>query len=708
MTPGPKILPYFKRLLSLNRDIYSLVPIIVIFVLGSYITETKVVTITILTYFMFVLPGFIFFKITNLSNIKSIIYGAPLGFSITSLFIIIKVALNGWNILSISITYLILLSLVAFVAYKIARNTRYNFITDDRLSEPTKHIPFSIFLIISLYLMIIFIPLKNVGKITECGYGFTGLFSHDFILRGVSSVALAKDIPSDNYYFAGQTNHNYYILWYILPATVYNLLHMEGNIRDIISIICLLNVPFFYLLIYYTVINFIKISDTSSESHLNYKKLVLIFILILYCYSNHWIFLAMKQIAGALGSETIKQFTNQMGLLSQSWFRDIIFEPHSILSIMMILLILKLMLSKPSSLRGVIIGILLASVALTDTAIFLIFGTSYYIYNVIKILINKNFRSLIDILGTTLSGLIIASVMFAVKIFITTEYSNAIILKPYIVIIVGLPVFLILHYGVMPITSILSVKRRSFDNKKIFMLIIILVSILFMLFLTESLEGNVILRKSLKVLRLPLCLFTGYYLYHNRSTMGYKILLVLLILSFPTTLTDTYAQTNVMNKSYTTYITPEEMEAALWLKRNTPLSSVVQSCIDYPGHFDYSLTICFGERKAALGHWKIAFLSYPNKEEINRRVDEINDMFLSENNMERLNILENLNINYVFIGEREREYYPHCEMRFNNDNMHFKKVFSNGKVRIYQVLSNKNEDIQYNGGTLNNERRMKR
>ena len=172
MTPGPKILPYFKRLLSLNRDICSLVPIIVIFVQGSYITETKVVTITIFTYFMFILPGFVFLKMNKLSNVQSIIYGAPLGFSITSLFIIIKVALNGWNILSISITYLILLSLIAFVAYKIAHNTRYNFITDDRLSEKTEHIPLRILLIISLYLMIIFIPLENgevINNVSQLG-----------------------------------------------------------------------------------------------------------------------------------------------------------------------------------------------------------------------------------------------------------------------------------------------------------------------------------------------------------------------------------------------------------------------------------------------------------------------------------------------------------------------------------------------------------
>jgi len=654
--------------------------------MGTFIAETTIVIVTIFTYLIFVLPGFIFFKTIKLSNVKALIYGAPLGFAITSLLIMIAVAINGWNLLYLSFLYSVLLFLMAFLAYKIAHDNRYNFLTDDRHSEKTSHIPLFIFLIVTSYLILVFIPLVNVGKITEYGYAFTGLFSHDFILRGQSSIALAKDIPPDNYHFGGLKIYNYYMLGYVLPATVYNLIHTEGNIRDIISIICLLNVPFFYLFIYYTVIDFMKANNTASEGRFNLNKVVLIFIFILFCYSYHWMFFILKQIVEALGLVNINHFTKQMSLLSQSWFRDIIFEPQLTLSIMMILLILKFMSSKPSVLRGIFIGIVLSSVALTDTVLFFIFGTAYFIYNVIKIIINRNLTLLADISVTILWGLIIAGVMFLLKIFIVPEYSNEIIIKTYIPVIVGLPVFLILHYGAIPITALLGIKKRTYDESKIFMMIMILVSVLFMLFITETLEGNVFLRKSLYLFRLPLILFTGYYLYHAIPTKSFKILIVLLVLAFPTVLTDVYAISNVTNKRYTTYIKPDEMEAALWIKKNTQRNSVVQSRIDYPGYFSYSLTTCFGERRAALGHWKIAYVTYPNKIALKERVNKINKIFLSDNNKARYNILKNLNIDYVFIGNREREYYPQCEMRFNDDKMHFEKVFSNSEVRIYKVL----------------------
>ena len=87
-----------------------------------------------------------------------------------------------------------------------------------------------------------------------------------------------------------------------------------------------------------------------------------------------------------------------------------------------------------------------------------------------------------------------------------------------------------------------------------------------------------------------------------------------------------------------------------------------------------------------MGHWKIAALGYPNMGALRRRADEIDNIFLTENDIERYDLVRKLNIDYLFIGEKEREYYPQCEKKVNDDKMHFKSVFANDEVRVYKVL----------------------
>ena len=214
-----EMLSHLKRVLCLEKDIYFLLPIIVIYLLGSFIAETRLVVITMFTYFLFVLPGFVFFKLSKLSTLACLIYGTPLGISITSLLIMLTVPLKGWNILSIFIVYLIVIFIMIFFTYAVSYDNRDNVFRVHRVSENSINIPFCIFLFVSLYIITVFFPLKNAGSLTEHGHAFTGLFSHDFILRGVKSVALAKGIPNDNYYFYGLKPVSYTHL--TLPTTPY-------------------------------------------------------------------------------------------------------------------------------------------------------------------------------------------------------------------------------------------------------------------------------------------------------------------------------------------------------------------------------------------------------------------------------------------------------------------------------------------------------
>jgi len=215
------------------------------------------------------------------------------------------------------------------------------------------------------------------------------------------------------------------------------------------------------------------------------------------------------------------------------------------------------------------------------------------------------------------------------------------------------------------------------------------VSLLAMAFVTEALEGNVFLRKGLYLLTLPLFLAAGHYLYSATLKRGMVVMLACAFLAFPTVVTDIYALIDTNDETFTTYISRDEMAAAQWLRQNTPHDAVVQSRIDYPGHFDYSLTVCFGERRAALAHWKIAHVLYPNLQALKERAKEIKTIFMAEDKLERYNALKKLGINYIFIGTKERKSFPGCEFRIALDTAHFKRVFRNEEVGIYQSLNAK-------------------
>jgi uncharacterized membrane protein len=111
----------------------------------------------------------------------------------------------------------------------------------------------------------------------------------------------------------------------------------------------------------------------------------------------------------------------------------------------------------------------------------------------------------------------------------------------------------------------------------------------------------------------------------------------------------------------------------------------VQSAVDYPGNYDYSPTIDFAERKAALGFWKMALLFYPDRRRLAERVRQVDEIFGAEDDGPRLRNLADLGIDYLVVGQRERALYPGCDQRFRRQPGHFRPVYEAGSVSVYQV-----------------------
>jgi hypothetical protein len=597
---------------------------------------------------------------------------------------LVVVALAGWNLSVIFLSYLIALGLVAGFSF-VCRQSQVESIGS--VGGKAEGLPLVVATAIGLVVLMLFIPLNNAGRLTADGYAFAGLFSHDFILRATDSVALANGIPSDNYFFNGVKTYNYYVLWYILPATIYNLLSKQAEIAEVVSLVTVLSVPAFCALLYYTLAKLVgKVMRTSTP----YDPIRLGFIfaaLLILSYSYHWIFFVITQSFDLSDVPLLANISKQMGPVSTSWYKDFLFQPHSVLAMMQVLVLMHLASGSPSRLRGAALGLLLASLLLTDTIVFLIVGSALGLYYAL----NRHTRDHIGeaVIGTLTVATVVA-LSFGLNILVIPEYSNKLAITPYISLIATLPVFVILVFGPLPVFAIAGLKPKAnrFVEEQRFLLILLFVSLLFMLFVTETIEGNVFLRKSLMLLRLPLFILAASYIYSSSFEQMKKISLLVLILAAPTAVTDVYATSNIRNKQYTSFVTLEEMGAASWIKTNTAPDVVVQSLIDYAGVFDYSLTICFGQRKAALGLWKMAYQRYPNKSEITRRVYMIDTIFSSDDRDERYRIARALKIDYFLIGPRENTRYPGASARFSTDPRHFTQVYASENVAIFQVRSN--------------------
>jgi hypothetical protein len=659
-----------------SKVLYVAGPVGVAAMAGLWIADAATTTATIIAFVAFALPGFMVFRRFTSATV-AMVYGVPLGYALTSLIIIAVVGLGGWNIAAIGCAYAFLLATV----YAIARVTHGR--RGDVLSAQEgcdAELPLFVAITLAAFVLLLSVPLAHAGSLTERGYAFAGLFGHDFILRATDSVSLAQSIPEDNFFFHGQKTKNYYILWYILPATIVNLLGKNADAAKIVASVSLISVPVFGMLVYFALQSFVK---ATTQAAIATTRLAIIFLLLFVCcYSYHWVFYGLTHVLDPAVYPAVDRVSHLMGPVSTSWFKDLLFQPHSMLALMQLLAVMYLTLRPPLPLRGLWIGLLLGSMLLADTVVFLVIASGFGVWYLFKVFDRSRISELALMIGSVAC---VVALCLGIHAFGSAEYSNKIVFLPYMAAIAGLPILLPLCLGAMPILPLLAWKQRAWHlEPQTWLLIALLIaSLFFMLFITEVLEGNVFLRKALTVARLPLLLLSGRYLYSFLRPTSAVSLLVLL--AAPTLITDTYATSDTSDARHVDYVSKEDMAAALWIRAHTERGAVVQSLIDYPGTFEYSLTVNFAYRRAALGLWKMAYQRYPNRPALDDRVREVNALYMTSSDDERITLAKALDINYVYAGPQEQAKYPGITARMDADVLHFKSVYRYGQVSIYQV-----------------------
>ena len=655
---------------------YVVGPFCVAAIAGLWIADAATTAVTVITFVAFALPGFIVFRRITSAPL-AMVYGVPLGYALTSLIIIGVVGYVGWNIPAIGCAYVLLLAAV----YVTARATNAS---PGGLSaqDGSYELPALVAIVLAVFVLLLSFPLARAGSLTQQGYAFAGLFGHDFILRATDSVSLAQSIPADNFYFHGQITKNYYILWYMLPATIFNLLGKNADAGKIVAVVSLTSVPVFGMLVYFALASFVK---ATTQGAIESTRLSIIFLLLFAsCYSYHWLFYGLTHVLDPAVYPAVDRVSHQMGPVSTSWFKDLLFQPHSILALMQLLASMHLILRPPFPQRGLWVGLMLGAMSITDSVVFLVIGSGFGVWYLFRVFDRARIGELALMIA---AATCVVGLCLGIHAFGSTQYSNRIVFLPYVAAIVALPLLLPLSLGAMPILPLLAWKQRAWqvERQTWLMIALLIAALFFMLFITEVLEGNVFLRKALTVARLPLLMLSGRYLYSFlRPTLAASLLV---LLAAPTLLTDMYATSDTSDARHVDYVSKDDMTAAVWIRGHTEREAVVQSWIDYPGDFEYSLTVCFAYRRAALGLWKMAYQRYPNRAALDERVREVEALYMTSSDDERITLAKALGINYLYVGSQERARFPEITARMDSDIRDFKPVYKYGDVSIYQVLA---------------------
>ena len=165
-------------------------------------------------------------------------------------------------------------------------------------------------------------------------------------------------------------------------------------------------------------------------------------------------------------------------------------------------------------------------------------------------------------------------------------------------------------------------------------------------------------------------------------------MLVLVIIGLPTTLIDTYNAQDIGNRRmgpgfrWTITVTPDELDAYRWIRRETPRDAIVQMDPVAHGRETWSQLPTFAWRRMAAAR-PISLMNIPDYAERSRRAHRI---YAERNADTAAKLARDLGIDYIFIGPAEQQRNSVAALaKFAKRDDLFEVVFENAGTRIYAI-----------------------
>jgi hypothetical protein len=441
---------------------------------------------------------------------------------------------------------------------------------------------------------------SGVGVPTPAGFAFPSYFNDDFLHHVTVASELTRSVPPANPYLAGAPMH-YYWFSHLWPAVVAASAHVTA-VQAMTS-----TAPFVALVFLAAVMMTVSHPDTRARSlavavALFASSLVGVpasAALVLPALPGH----AWERVFGGLPVTGARSFS----FISHSWFRDALYESHALTALSMAMAVLYLGRSASGRTRGataLVRGVILGMMFMTDAVIALIVTAFCGLESLLRMWRSPETRRSTVILGVALAASVLLTIAVgAVPVqggLLTIGLHRMGRIAPFYLAIDAGPLVLLAVVGFFVSRS--GAARREYSA----WLGLAAVCLFTMFVVLVPTELNMILRKSLKVLQIPMVVLAAPACAYLLQTRARRALLgVVCLVGALTMATDIRHYLHPV-APYVSYITTSEMETMNWLRRCTGRDVVVQDLAavqpsdQYKDSF-YSVIVAIGERRTLWG-----------------------------------------------------------------------------------------------------------
>lgn len=538
-------------------------------------------------------------------------------------------------------------------------------------------------------------PFLGYGARHGESIGFSSLMITDVFHHIATAAEVAKGIPPENPYYAGEKLH-YYWLPHVLPGSFHALTGKIYSLPHIVQMTC-----FLYALSLLTLL-----ASALRLALGEIRAWAPPFIAGVFAYSFIWVMPVLPSLCRILSSfipalrceELFVEQGETYSGLSHGMLRDFVIEPHGDFALCLILALFVLRRLRNNRERGfggaffegLVLGLCFGSDSFLGIAACLWWGA----LTTFDIASSRFCPKRMVLNGLALLGgfLAIVPFYFAVEMFIRQAGTIAVV--PYTRMILLFPLVFVLEYGPLWIFAVLggpALFRRENRAKHLDSLLLIAIVVPMMLLLRQGFVHNLVFRKLLRILKLPILVSMGLYTDRvlkdpARRRRSVLALTVLIMLALPSIVTDFRGLSESDGGGRSVLADLRDVRAYAWLREHTPEDAVIQGRPDYGDKSNFSPAVVFGERRSAAGDY-IHTRNYQigDGEAENRSVLLREKVFGGENTDEARTIIHDLGITHVYVGEVERSYFGKGVEKFENDPAHFRKIYSAEGIRVYEV-----------------------
>ena len=270
-------------------------------------------------------------------------------------------------------------------------------------------------------------------------------------------------------------------------------------------------------------------------------------------------------------------------MLSHSWFRDFLYEPHAVTALALLLAILFLdrtLLDGRRLCAACLVGLGFAAIVVTDTFIGVVGLCYYFVVHVHDFLRDPLWRRPLLVSASITVAVVIA----ALALGVFPLEGRAMQLGAHATLKIA-PLYLLVELGPLIVFGLLGltliVYRGETRGWRTLLCLFTLTLTVGFLLRMAAIEPNIVLRKSIKVLQIPLVAFVAVAMLRvvsaPRRSEWYVFSALVVLPGVTTIFTDILQYRGLIGSPATTYVTSDEFKMLGWIRENTPTDAVIQA-----------------------------------------------------------------------------------------------------------------------------------